>query len=824
MATYQVNPATVAATGLKLRSAPRIDPETLLGVLSPGDLVASTGPQQDAPPLVWLPVRVESSATVASGSSGFAALSNAGDVYLIPHDASASNPLCDAAAQSAGLLELPALLIKAFIAVEGAAVGHRDGVLQVIPSTRAGVIARISRTGKLAALGAAANPADADLNAQFAQAFDSGNLNVQVLTGAQYIREQLDQFNGIVALAGLAYNAGPGGARSVIDSSGGDPYTAAAQYHRTIGTAAAQVTVQVGIGQIDPATGSHYTRYPVTANDTGREIFDYQYLRQVPARNFGLLDFIEQPRLLARLNLYQNDASPGSAGDGQVLAAAGGAFRFAPVVSNTAFTAPPLSQRDPQWRDQALGFGDPTTTIGTDGCTLTCLAMLADGFGAHESPDTLNQKLKALGPNSGFAGALVVWAGLPAALPGISLRRIVTCADRPAPMGEIDAALDGGMPVVVELDQSPAPGFSNHWVLLAARQAGDYRIHDPWPAPAEPGASLNSRYGFAGAPAQIVNAAVFYIGPTAPLPPSAPQPQPFIVVVMDTPDIALAGGLALRDAPVTGVVKTRLPAGTPLMVQEPPDAARAKLGQSGQWLQVSAPGAIGGFVAAWLVQAAASKDAELAAPPPLTRPTATASLAEQTQRPLARTAPLIVTVVAPASRRARRVLLRAGSAHGKVLAALPPGTRLRVIAPAPDAREQLGRRGVWLRVADEAGRQGYVSAQALRATAADAAHKHFVPFMAAAKLVPVPKTVNAMPALVEVIDDADIAAAGGLNLRAAPVDGTALARLPAGARLFADETDSVSVGQAGRWLRVRTADGVAGCVPAWYIRPVQRGA
>ena len=43
-----------------------------------------------------------------------------------------------------------------------------------------------------------------------------------------------------------------------------------------------------------------------------------------------------------------------------------------------SFTPNYLSQRDPRWKDEELGFDD-TATIGTDGCSLTCLAMLVNG-------------------------------------------------------------------------------------------------------------------------------------------------------------------------------------------------------------------------------------------------------------------------------------------------------------------------------------------------------------------------------------------------------------------------------------------------------------
>ncbi len=222
--------------------------------------------------------------------------------------------LIDATHRAAALLGLPPLLLKAFMGVEGANVNSRDGVLQVIPSTRPGVINKLPRATKLAALGLQANDpmADADLNTRIAQAFESKNLLVQVLVGGQYVAEQLARFGGHIALAGLAYNAGPGRAlREVNDVWGGDMLRAALQYHKTIGTGGQQVTVQPGIPQVDAATGAKWTRFPVTANDSGKEIFQYLYLRQVPGRNFGLLDYTFRPALLDSVGLFDGDTPPG---------------------------------------------------------------------------------------------------------------------------------------------------------------------------------------------------------------------------------------------------------------------------------------------------------------------------------------------------------------------------------------------------------------------------------------------------------------------------------------------------------------------------------
>ena len=46
-----------------------------------------------------------------------------------------------------------------------------------------------------------------------------------------------------------------------------------------------------------------------------------------------------------------------------------------------AFNLVYLSQQDPQWKNDTLGFGDAGDTIGYVGCALTSVAMLLSGYG-----------------------------------------------------------------------------------------------------------------------------------------------------------------------------------------------------------------------------------------------------------------------------------------------------------------------------------------------------------------------------------------------------------------------------------------------------------
>lgn len=843
MTRYKVNSDAVQAAGLKLRGMASTDPATQIGTLMGGDVVESTGDLIYALPMVWLPVRVITSVSVSPGKHGFCALSYHNEQYLVELDEPApesptlpTTPLLQAVTRAARMMQIPTLLLKAFMAVEGANADHRDGLLQVIPSTRTGVIGRMTRQHKLAALNLGDDPElkDAELNARFGLAYAAKNMLVQALTGAQYIKEHLDQFQGYVALAGLAYNAGMGRALRVLKEFGSDPYITARQYNKRIGKEGEDVTVQPGIEQIDPATGAKWIRYPVLANATGQEIFQYLYLRQVPMRGPGLLDYIFKPQLLARYNLYENERAPGEDTLDDVLVVQRGQFSFMNGKGVMIFKTAPLSQRDPQWKEVPLGF-DSTLTIGSDGCTLTCLTMVANGFGFQETPATLNARLKALGYGKGFLGARMVWAGLPAALPGIKLRTLGIYRSSPANMDIINAALDAGNPVVVELDRSPSQGFQNHWVVLFGRQDGDYLMHDPWTVPTEASASLLQRFGFAGAPTHVITYAVFYEGSN----PQAPVLGDTLlsVIVKDTPEITAANGLALRDGPINGTVITRLKAGTQVVVRDALEEALNKVGQLGQWLSVTTLEGQHGYLAAWLVQMPAP--AVKALLPTAKDGISDPALLDVVQPPLRRIPGLDVEVFTPdgTTHRPKPVPLRENPGRGKVVVELAPGAILTVVEPEDAARAKLGQSGQWIHVLDERDREGFVPAAQVRLIArkVDLAPREpdvnteLVPLMdktaqptdAAAKSIDLEHNVTLTKALyAQVVNRVDVVVAGGLALRAGPITGAVKTRLPVGTRLeLLDVADNGSalIGRAGQWVRVRTPAGETGYVAAWYV-------
>ncbi len=385
-----------------------------------------------------------------------------------------------------------------------------------------------------------------------------------------------------------------------------------------------------------------------------------------------------------------------------------------------SFTPNVLSQRDPRWKDEQLGF-NPSVTLGTDGDALTCLAMLVNGFGFNETPSSLNAKLKALGNGVGFLGGLIVWPGLASAFPGLLFQRIVVCRDTPAPIADIDASLDAGQPLLVEIDRSPTPGLQNHWVLVYARQADDYLILDPFPQPPDNApARLIARYGADRHPAEFISTVAWYdlfgaptpapvpastpepVFPSQPVTPPEPVPAPQPVTPPPSPPAPLtlsvrvlesigAVGLRLRDQPDANAnTLAILSAGAALTVLEPPDQVRLKVGQTGQWLNVATLAGLSGYVLAWFVE-------PCAAVPPASAP----------QPSLAASA--LTVVVSSQAAPGLRLRDRPGSAS-KILMILPPGTPLSLVEAPGAAREKIGVKNQWLNVREPGGTTGFVAA------------------------------------------------------------------------------------------------------------------
>jgi hypothetical protein len=175
---------------------------------------------------------------------------------------------------------------------------HHDGVMQTTASARKSVIPALPRPLKLVLLGRPADDATAD--DRLAQALQTEfplSLAVQIAAGTQELVSGLSRFNGYVALAFVAYNAGAGSAYRVATGRSptvrpqpsGEEWEQACRIGATLlHQAPGTVNVPNGVWQCDanlaaagkPGSG-WYRKYSVRDRKTGRLLIAYQYLRSV---------------------------------------------------------------------------------------------------------------------------------------------------------------------------------------------------------------------------------------------------------------------------------------------------------------------------------------------------------------------------------------------------------------------------------------------------------------------------------------------------------------------------------------------------------------
>jgi len=259
-----------------------------------------------------------------------------------------------------------------------------------------------------------------------------------------------------------------------------------------------------------------------------------------------------------------------------------------------------------------------------------------------------------------------------------------------------------------------------------------------------------------GYPAGIVDPWPFFEAITG----EAPAPSDLIIYPTDQ--------LSLRAEPNTG--STRLAVLTendPLTVLGSADAAKARIGKQGEWIQVKTQSGQTGFVAAWFVH--------------LTGQTAPTSSLEVFPTD-------ILSVRARPDTDANR------------LTTVSPTDPLKVLGDATRARVKIGQQGQWLNVKAPSGHVGYVAAWFVRA--ADQAPPTTPPSSAFISLTVYPTA--------------------DLNLRAqpstnAPRVGGAFFNQP----LTVLEDDPVAarakVGQEGQWLFVQTEASERGWAAAWFL-------
>jgi hypothetical protein len=264
------------------------------------------------------------------------------------------------------------------------------------------------------------------------------------------------------------------------------------------------------------------------------------------------------------------------------------------------------SQQDPQWKEDKLGFGTGAQdTIGYVGCALTSVAMLLSGYGFTITPRGLNENMKAA---DGFSGDLIRWDMVNKVVPQVSLKTNIKCETSDAPLGQIDAALVAGHPVVVRVDGSASPGLQWHYVMVYAKKGNDYLMLDPWPY--QPGTEkedlLMARYG-RGNPLQraIQHVLIFEasgeasgpIGtPNVSATPSSTTAPSDLFQITIKPSVGKSGAKIHTQATVHSPVATTAQVKEILIVLEDKKLAKDKIGKGGKMISVRTASGQQGFV------------------------------------------------------------------------------------------------------------------------------------------------------------------------------------------------------------------------------------
>lgn len=129
------------------------------------------------------------------------------------------------------------------------------------------------------------------------------------------------------------------------------------------------------------------------------------------------------------------------------------------------------SQRDQHWAAITLGTGN--TTIGQEGCLMTCAAQMLTECGKVVNPLDLNTWLKN---NGGFVqGNHFVFSAIDK-MGVVKFRVLGNCVNIPAPVSMLDRVLSSGAYVIAQVDFVPGGSVQQHWVIYR----GNGQITDPW--------------------------------------------------------------------------------------------------------------------------------------------------------------------------------------------------------------------------------------------------------------------------------------------------------------------------------------------------------
>ena len=445
-----------------------------------------------------------------------------------------------------------------------------------------------------------------------------------------------------------------------------------------------------------------------------------------------------------------------------------------------------LYQNDDKWKNVKLG--NSSISMGEWGCLLTSVTMLLNGIGYNETPETVNDKMKRAG---GFQDALFIPSVVPRVWSNCVYRTMQNCESYPAPLAQIDAALEAGKPVILQVDWSKQVGVQTHFVLVKEKKGNDYVIYDPYKYGGDgPGKDvlLTSRYKYNGARPETEISAVLWFDSYNIAQPEPPQKTKIPVPTDRFTVYATEDDLALRAEPsLNGFLRKRLMIGTELISLEPKDQAKSKIGVSNEWISVQDPDGEQGFVAAWYVSDSREKPAAL-----------TASIA-----PAAGKLPPGALAFLPTEELSFRT--RPVITPETVIRRIPVTEQVVSVEPVDDVIRKVGVTGEWLRVKDATNREGYVAAWYVRYASGSTVQQPAGPDVAASS--------NGGPLKVR-------ATAEGVALRRQPIvsDDTLIKRLPLGTELLVLEPNAAAkIGKNDQWLKVQDSTGAEGVVAAWFV-------
>jgi hypothetical protein len=446
-----------------------------------------------------------------------------------------------------------------------------------------------------------------------------------------------------------------------------------------------------------------------------------------------------------------------------------------------------LYQNDEKWKNVKLG--NSNETIGGWGCLLTSVTMMLNGIGYNETPETVNEKMKKSG---GFQGAFFIPSVLPYVWPNCAYRDMQPCEKSPAPIAEIDAALEAGKPVILQVDWNKQAGIQTHFVLVKEKKGNDYILYDPYKYGGDSPDKevlLTSRYKFNGASIEKEISAVLWFDAVAAAPVEPPKQKKVAIPSDRFLLYATEDDLALRAEPsVNGYLWKRLIKGTELIALETQAKTKAKIGIFDQWLHVQDPAGEQGYVAAWYV----SETKDKASSP------APATPADPTSSDLPPGALLFVPLE-ELSLRSQPVI-----DPKTLIRRIPVTEELVSIEPANQVIPKVGVVGQWLKVRDATNREGFIAAWYVKYASGS---------QPAAPTAAATAPVNGGPLKVR-------ATAEAIALRKQPVvsNATLIKRLPLGTEFVVTEPNGeTKVGRNDQWLKVRDAAGTEGYVAAWFV-------